>query len=67
MSSKEYKHNVEKFTKEVKLFFNNYDYSLGEMLYTLEREINKKGKNYLNVSDEEVIECLEKSIINERE
>jgi len=65
--SKHYNPKVEKFFNEMRIFFKNHNYSVGEMLYTLDREVTKTGKTYITLTDEEIIECLEKATINERE
>lgn len=66
-NKKNYNPKVEKFIREMKTFFNNYDYSLGEMLHSLNLEISKKGDSIVGMDDDSVIECLEKAIVNERE
>ena len=67
MSSKRVKPQVEKFIIELRRFFDTHDYTVGEMLYALNIEVSKTKKTFLSLDDKEILECLEKANINERE
>jgi len=63
-----YNPKIEKFVIEFKNFYKqNPDYTLGQLLYSLNTQANKKGKNLFDMSNDEVIECIEKAITHERD
>ena len=52
---------------ELKRFGEQFpNYSVGDILYSLNREVNKRGLTLLNVTNENIVELLDKAKINEK-
>ena len=59
--------NFDKFILEMKKFNEQFKtYSVGDMLYSLMREMNKQDKKLLTVTNEEIVELLDKAKVNEK-
>ena len=41
-------------------------YSVGDILYSLNRELNKQEKSLLEITNEEIVELLDKAKVNEK-
>lgn len=60
-------HSFDKFMLELKRFGEQFpNYSVGDILYSLNREVNKRGLTLLNVTNENIVELLDKAKINEK-
>lgn len=56
-----------KFILEIKKFRENFpNYSVGDILYSLNREIKKTNESILEVSDEDMVKLLDKARLNEK-
>ena len=60
-------HSFDKFILELKRFGEQFpNYSVGDILYSLNREINKRYMTLLNITNEDIVELLDKAKINEK-
>ena len=56
-----------KFMLELKKYGEQFtQYSVGDILYSLNRELNKQEKSLLEITNEEIVELLDKAKVNEK-
>ena len=56
-----------KFMLELKKYGEQFPkYSVGDILYSLNRELNKQEKILLEITNEEIVELLDKAKVNEK-
>lgn len=56
-----------KFMLELKKYGEQFtQYSVGDILYSLNRELNKQDKSLLEITNEEIVELLDKAKVNEK-
>ena len=56
-----------KFMLELKKYGVHFpQYSVGDILYSLNRELNKQEKSLLEITNEEIVELLDKAKVNEK-
>ena len=56
-----------KFMLELKKYGEQFpQYSVGDILYSLNRELNKQEKILLEITNEEIVELLDKAKVNEK-
>lgn len=67
MSELNNKPSFDKFMLEFKKFGDQFpNYSVGEILYSLNREIKKVNSDVIHISNEKMVELLDKARINEK-
>ena len=56
-----------KFMLELKKYGEQFpQYSVGDILYSLNRELNIQEKSLLEITNEEIVELLDKAKVNEK-